>query len=234
VQQAGIDEFERTGNPFPPETLASVRRTKVGIKGPTTTPVGSGFRSVNVQLRKELDLYACLRPCKAYEGFAPAIRGLDLVIMRENTEDLYAGIEYEQGTAEAARMIEVIAELGSKVRPDSGISIKPISIFGSDRIVEAAFDYAKHNGRHKVTAVHKANIMKFTTDCSLTWRARWQRATPRSSSRIASSTTCVTSSCHAPRNTTCWCCEPLRRHRLGPRRRHDRRSRLCRRREHRR
>ena len=162
VQQAGIDEFERTGNPFPPETLASVRRTTVGIKGPTTTPVGSGFRSVNVQLRKELDLYACLRPCKAYEGVRTRYPGLDIVIVRENTEDLYAGIEYEQGSPQAARMIEVIAELGSTVRPDSGISIKPISIFGSERIVEAAFDYAKRNGRRKVTAVHKANIMKFT------------------------------------------------------------------------
>ena len=162
VQQAGIDEFEQTGNPLPDQTLASLRRTKVGLKGPITTPVGSGFRSVNVELRKQLDLYACLRPCKAYEGVRTRFPGLDMVIVRENTEDLYAGIEYERGSPGAERMIEVIAELGSTVREDSGISIKPISVFASERIVEAAFAYAKRNGRRKVTAVHKANIMKFT------------------------------------------------------------------------
>jgi isocitrate dehydrogenase (NAD+) len=162
VQQAGIDEFEASGNPFPPETLASVKRTKVGIKGPTTTPVGSGFRSVNVLLRKELDLYACVRPCKAYAGVRTRFPEVDIVIIRENTEDLYAGIEFEQGTPDNARVRELLAELGSAVREDSGISIKPISIFGSERIVEAAFAYAKERGRRKVTAVHKANIMKFT------------------------------------------------------------------------
>jgi isocitrate dehydrogenase (NAD+) len=162
VQQAGIDEFEASGNPFPPETLASVKRTKVGIKGPTTTPVGSGFRSVNVLLRKELDLYACVRPCKAYAGVRTRFPEVDIVIIRENTEDLYAGIEFEEGTPDNARVRELLAELGSAVREDSGISIKPISIFGSERIVEAAFAYAKERGRRKVTAVHKANIMKFT------------------------------------------------------------------------
>ncbi len=162
LQQAGIDEYESSGNPFPPATLESLKATKVGIKGPTTTPVGSGFRSVNVLLRKELDLYACVRPCKAYPGVRTRFPDTDLVIMRENTEDLYAGIEFERGTPENARLREVLAELGSTVREDSGISIKPISVFGSERIVEAAFDYAKRNDRHKVTAVHKANIMKFS------------------------------------------------------------------------
>ncbi|HWH10942.1 MAG TPA: isocitrate/isopropylmalate family dehydrogenase [Solirubrobacteraceae bacterium] len=162
VQQAGIDAFEATGNPFPDETLASLRRTTVGIKGPTTTPVGSGFRSVNVLLRKELDLYACIRPCKAYAGVRTRFPETDLVIVRENTEDLYAGIEFEEGTAENAELRDALAKLGATVRADAGISIKPISVFGSERIVEAAFAYAKEKGRTKVTAVHKANIMKFS------------------------------------------------------------------------
>jgi isocitrate dehydrogenase (NAD+) len=162
VHEAGIDAFEATGNPFPDETLGSLRRTKVGIKGPTTTPVGSGFRSVNVLLRKELDLYACIRPCKAYAGVRTRFPETDIVIVRENTEDLYAGIEFEQGTPENAELREALAKLGANVRADAGISIKPISIFGSERIVEAAFAYAKDKGRKKVTAVHKANIMKFS------------------------------------------------------------------------
>jgi isocitrate dehydrogenase (NAD+) len=162
VQQAGVDVYEETGNPFPAATLESVMRTKVGIKGPTTTPVGSGFRSVNVLLRKELDLYACLRPCKAYAGVRTRYPETNVVIVRENTEDLYAGIEFERGTPENARVRELLAELGSTVREDSGISVKPISVFGSERIVEYAFDYAKRFGRRKVTAVHKANIMKFS------------------------------------------------------------------------
>jgi isocitrate dehydrogenase (NAD+) len=162
VQQAGIDEYERSGNPFPPATLDSLKRTKVGIKGPTTTPVGSGFRSVNVLLRTELDLYACVRPCKAYDGVRTRFPETDLVIIRENTEDLYVGIEFERGTPQNARLRELLAELGATVREDAGISIKPISVFGSERIVEFAFDYAERNGRRKVTAVHKANIMKFS------------------------------------------------------------------------
>jgi len=161
-QEAGIDEYERHGNPLPEPTLASLRRTGVGIKGPTTTPVGTGFRSVNVLLRKELDLYACIRPCKAYEGVRTRFPETDIVIFRENTEDLYAGIEFELGTEQNARLREFLAELGSPVREDSGISIKPISVSGTERIVEAAFNYAERYGRRKVTAVHKANIMKFT------------------------------------------------------------------------
>ncbi|HVC85624.1 MAG TPA: isocitrate/isopropylmalate dehydrogenase family protein [Solirubrobacteraceae bacterium] len=162
VQQAGIDEYERSGNPFPSATLDSLKRTAVGIKGPTTTPIGSGFRSVNVLLRKELDLYACVRPCKAYAGVRTRFPETDIVIVRENTEDLYAGIEFERGTPENARLRELLAELGSVVREDSGISIRPISVFGTERIVEYAFDYTKRTGRRKVTAVHKANIMKFS------------------------------------------------------------------------
>ncbi|MGH2944254.1 MAG: isocitrate/isopropylmalate dehydrogenase family protein [Solirubrobacteraceae bacterium] len=161
-REAGIDEYERHGNPFPDETLASLKRTGVGIKGPTTTPVGSGFRSVNVLLRKELDLYACIRPCKAYEGVRTRFPETDIVIVRENTEDLYAGIEFERGTGDNARLRAALADLGATVREDAGISIKPISVFGSERIVRAAFDYAVAQGRRKVTAAHKANIMKFS------------------------------------------------------------------------
>jgi isocitrate dehydrogenase (NAD+) len=162
VQQAGVDEYETHGNPFPDATLASIKRTKVGIKGPTTTPVGSGFRSVNVLLRKELDLYACIRPCKAYAGVRTRFPEIDIVIVRENTEDLYAGIEFEQGTEGNAKLRAALADLGATVREDSGISIKPISIFGSERIVRAAFDYAKEHDRKQVIAAHKANIMKFS------------------------------------------------------------------------
>jgi len=160
--EAGIDEYEKHGNPFPDETLASLKRTGVGIKGPTTTPVGSGFRSVNVLLRKELDLYACIRPCKAYEGVRTRFPETDVVVVRENTEDLYAGIEFERGTPANAQLRAALTELGASVREDAGISIKPISVFGSERIVRAAFDYAIAHGRSKVTAAHKANIMKFS------------------------------------------------------------------------
>jgi isocitrate dehydrogenase (NAD+) len=160
--EAGIDAFEAHGNPFPEATLDSLKRTGVGIKGPTTTPVGSGFRSVNVLLRKELDLYACIRPCKAFEGVRTRFPEMDIVIVRENTEDLYAGIEFERGSADNAALREKLAELGAHVREDAGISIKPISVFGTERIVRAAFDYAIAHGRKKVTAGHKANIMKFS------------------------------------------------------------------------
>jgi isocitrate dehydrogenase (NAD+) len=124
--------------------------------------VGSGFRSINVQLRKELDLYACIRPCKLYEGVRSRFDSVDIVIVRENTEDLYAGIEFERGSEENARLRDALSQLGATVREDAGISIKPISVFGSERIVEAAFDYAERYGRRKVTAAHKANIMKFS------------------------------------------------------------------------
>ena len=161
-QPAGVDVYEAEGTPFPDRTLDSLRRTKIGIKGPTTTPVGSGFRSVNVLLRKELDLYACIRPCKAYEGVRTRFPETDIVIVRENTEDLYAGIEFEKGSEDNAKLREFLAGLGSPVREDAGISIKPISVFGSERIVRSAFEYARANGRARVTAAHKANIMKFS------------------------------------------------------------------------
>jgi isocitrate dehydrogenase (NAD+) len=161
-QPAGEDVYAAEGNPFPDRTLESIKRNGVGIKGPTTTPVGSGFRSINVQLRKELDLYACIRPCKLYEGVRSHFDHVDIVIVRENTEDLYAGIEFERGTRENAELREFLAAHDAPVREDAGISIKPISVFGTDRIVEAAFEYAKRNGRRKVTAAHKANIMKFS------------------------------------------------------------------------
>jgi isocitrate dehydrogenase (NAD+) len=160
---AGEDVYREEGDPFPERTLESIKRTGVGIKGPTTTPVGSGFRSINVQLRKELDLYACVRPCKLYEGVRSRFDQVDIVIVRENTEDLYAGIEFEVDSEGAEKLREFVASLDAgTVREHSGISIKPISVFGSDRIVEAAFEYAKRNGRHRVTAAHKANIMKFS------------------------------------------------------------------------
>src|SRR2546421_1220985 len=162
-QPAGEDVYADEGNPFPDRTLESIKRTKVGIKGPTTTPVGSGFRSINVQLRKELDLYACIRPCKLYEGVRSPFDEVDFLIVRENTEDLYAGIEFEVDSEGAEDLREfVAAHDAAQIRAHPGISIKPISVFGSERIVEAAFEYAKNNGRRKVTAAHKANIMKFS------------------------------------------------------------------------
>ena len=164
VQQAGADVMDQFGgNPLPEQTFDSIRRTGVAIKGPITTPVGGGFRSVNVGLRKALDLYAQVRPCKTYEGVRTRFEDVDLVIVRENTEDLYAGIEYEQGQPETVELIEWIESKGGTLRHvDAGISIKPLSVSGTRRVVQFAFDYARRNGRRKVTAVHKANIMKFT------------------------------------------------------------------------
>jgi isocitrate dehydrogenase (NAD+) len=162
-QDAGTDVYEQEGTPMPDRVLESIRSNKLAMKAPITTPVGSGFRSVNVALRKDLDLYACLRPCKAYEGVRTRFPETDIVIVRENHEDLYAGIEFEEGSEDAGKLREVIKELsGKEIRADAGISIKPISIFGTTRIVRAAFEYARENGRRKVTAAHKANIMKFS------------------------------------------------------------------------
>src|SRR5881396_2298702 len=164
VREAGADVMDRHGgNPLPPDVLDAIRETGVALKGPITTPVGGGFRSVNVALRKELDLYGQIRPCKSYPGVRTRFDDVDLIIVRENTEDLYAGIEYEEGTEEVRELIEWIkAHGGDLAHDDAGISIKPISVTGTRRIVEFAFDYARRNGRRKVTAVHKANIMKFT------------------------------------------------------------------------
>ena len=138
-------------------------KNKVAIKGPITTPVGTGFRSVNVAIRRELDLYACLRPSFSIPGNGARYEGIDLVIVRENTEDLYAGIEFAEGSDGARDLIKFAADQGAGIiRPDSGISLKPISITGTRRIVKYAFDYAIANGRKKVTAVHKANILKMS------------------------------------------------------------------------
>jgi isocitrate dehydrogenase (NAD+) len=159
IAHAGVDIMEELGTPLPEETIESVRRNGVALKAPITTPIGSGFRSVNVALRKELDLYACVRPCKSYEGVRSRYSDVDIVIVRENTEDLYAGVEYDLGTDEANHIIDMA---GGKIRTDSAISIKPISVTGSRRIVEYAFDYAVKNNRKKVSAIAKANIMKYT------------------------------------------------------------------------
>ncbi len=164
IQSAGEAIMEANGgNPLPDETLDSIRRNGVALKGPITTPVGGGFRSVNVGLRKELDLYAQVRPCKTYPGVRSRYADVDLVIIRETTEDIYAGIEFEQGTPDALELAAWFEARGETLpRPDSGISIKPISISGTRRVFEFAFDYARRMGRSRVTAVHKANIMKFT------------------------------------------------------------------------
>jgi len=164
VQHAGTDVMEQNdGDPLPQHVLDAISETGVALKGPITTPVGGGFRSVNVGLRKALDLYGQVRPCKSYEGVRSRFEHVDLVVIRENTEDLYAGIEYEQGTEDADELIAWIEGHGGKLRhPDAGISIKPLSVTGTRRIVQFAFDHARRNGRRKVTAVHKANIMKFT------------------------------------------------------------------------
>jgi isocitrate dehydrogenase (NAD+) len=143
--------------------LESIRRNGTALKGPITTPIGKGFRSVNVGLRTALDLYGQVRPCKSYPGVRSRYENVDLIVVRENTEDLYAGVEFEEGTEDADELLDWLASKGyDKIRRDSGISIKPISETGTRQIVEFAFDYARLNGRRKVTAVHKANIMKFT------------------------------------------------------------------------
>jgi isocitrate dehydrogenase (NAD+) len=160
---AGADAREQLGELLPQATLKSIRKNKVAIKGPVTTPVGSGFRSVNVALRKELDLYACLRPCKIYPGAPTIFDKVDIIVVRENTEDLYAGIEFEKGKKETADLRELVAKAtGDKVGEDSAVSLKVISESASRRIARFAFEYARANNRKKVTAAHKANIMKFS------------------------------------------------------------------------
>jgi isocitrate dehydrogenase (NAD+) len=163
VQLAGIVAQEKSGDLLPQATLDSIKLNKVCLKGPITTPIGTGFRSVNVAIRHALDLYACLRPAKSYPGVKSLYKDIDLVIIRENSEDLYAGIEFEIGKPETVRLIKEIMDASrKKIRPDSGISIKPISKTATERIVRFAFEYAIKNNRKKVTAVTKANIMKFT------------------------------------------------------------------------
>lgn len=159
VVEAGVDIMETAGTPLPDNVLESIRKNKVALKGPITTPIGTGFRSVNVALRKELDLYACIRPCKSYQGVRSRYDNIDITIVRENTEDLYAGVEYDVDSPEAQ---QIIGMAGGKIREHAAISIKPMSVFGTRRIVKSAFDYAVENNRKKVTAVCKANIMKYT------------------------------------------------------------------------
>ncbi|HVX11981.1 MAG TPA: isocitrate/isopropylmalate dehydrogenase family protein [Pirellulales bacterium] len=169
VQEAGVDVMERTGTPLPDAVMESVRRTRCALKAPITTPVGTGFRSINVHLRQALGLFACIRPCKQYPGVRTFFNDVpvDIVIVRENTEDLYAGIEFERGKPETGKLVDFINQISPerKVKTaaqETGISIKPISVSGTERIVRCAFDYARANGRKKVTCVHKANIMKHT------------------------------------------------------------------------
>ena len=163
VQHAGVEVMESAGTPLPEETLASIKRNRVALKGPITTPIGTGFRSVNVALRHELGLFACVRPCKSYPGVRSRYTEVDLVLVRENTEDLYAGIEYESGSEDARAVISTLNRLQKRqIRASSGISIKPISPEASERIVRFAFDFARTHGRRRVSCVTKANIMKFT------------------------------------------------------------------------
>jgi len=169
VQEAGLDVMQRCGTPLPDAVMESIRRTRCALKAPITTPVGKGFRSINVYLRQELGLFACIRPCKYYPGVRTFFgdRNVDLVIVRENTEDLYAGIEFEAGKPATGELIDYINRAATERqirsgRDETGVSIKPISVSGTERIVRCAFEYARENGRRKVTAVHKANIMKYS------------------------------------------------------------------------
>jgi len=163
IATAGAEALRQEGNLLPKSTLDSIKKNKVALKGPIITPIGEGFRSVNVAIRQELGLFACVRPAKSYTGVRGPYQNIDLVVIRENSEDLYAGIEFESAQPHTQDLIKKIEEYSKKkIRPDSGISIKPISKYASERIVRFAFEYAQAFGRKKVTAVHKANIMKFT------------------------------------------------------------------------
>jgi isocitrate dehydrogenase (NAD+) len=163
VQQAGAEMMEKCGTNLPDHVIEAIKRTGVSLKGPITTPVGKGVRSANVTLRKKLDLYANVRPAKTYQGLRSRYENVDIIIVRENTEDLYAGLEFRRGTPEQQAVFETIARTtGKHLDPDASISIKYISVAASRRIVKFAFEYARANGRRKVTAVHKANIMKFS------------------------------------------------------------------------
>ncbi len=170
---AGECAFNEYGEWLPQKTLDAIKKYKVAIKGPLTTPVGGGIRSLNVTLRQELDLYACVRPVRYFDGVPSPVKSpekLNVVIFRENTEDVYAGIEYKKGTPEAKKLIAFLEkELGKKVRKDSGIGIKPMSVFGSKRLVRRAIQYAIDKGKRSVTLMHKGNIMKFTEGAFREW-----------------------------------------------------------------
>jgi isocitrate dehydrogenase (NAD+) len=163
VEDAGRTTLEREGETLPPRVLDGIRRSRVALKGPITTPVGTGFRSVNVALRHDLDLFAAVRPTRSLPGVPTRYPGVDLVVIRENTEDLYAGIEFEAGTADTEALREELRALGApEVRPDAGFTLKPISVTGARRIVRFAFEYARANGRERITLGHKANIVRFS------------------------------------------------------------------------
>ncbi|MGH2681863.1 MAG: isocitrate/isopropylmalate dehydrogenase family protein, partial [Actinomycetota bacterium] len=163
VQPAGAAVMEEEGTPLPDRVLDSIRRNRTALKGPITTPVGTGFRSVNVALRQELDLFAAVRPAVSLPGIPSRHPPVDLVVIRENTEDLYAGIEFERGTEPLERLRKILRELaGFEIRPDAGVTVKPISVSGTRRIVRFAFDYARHNRRRTITLGHKANIMRYS------------------------------------------------------------------------
>ena len=163
LQGMGAGAFARTGDPLPEATLASIERNGVALKGPVETPVTSGLRSVNLTLRQHLDLFACVRPCRRYPGVPSVYETVDLIVVRENTEDMYTGIEFEMGTPETRELIGFVGERSSRpIRADTGISVKTISDGASERVVSFAFDRATARGRRLVTAGHKANIMKFT------------------------------------------------------------------------
>ena len=170
---AGEKAFNETGDWLPQETVDVFKEYLIGIKGPLTTPIGGGFRSLNVALRQILDLYVCLRPVRWFQGVPSPVKRpelVDMVIFRENTEDIYAGLEVEAGTPEAAKMIELLHDkFGWEIRPDSGIGIKPVSETGSKRLIRAAIKYAQAHDRKSVTLVHKGNIMKFTEGAFRNW-----------------------------------------------------------------
>ena len=163
VEDAGASTLEREGAALPPRVLDQIRRSRVAIKGPITTPVGSGFRSVNVELRRSLDLFASVRPSRSLAGLPTPYPDVDLVVIRENTEDLYQGIEFERGTPEARELREELLRLsGREVGEDSGFTVKPISVTGARRIVRFALDFVRAQGRRKITLGHKANILWYS------------------------------------------------------------------------
>jgi isocitrate dehydrogenase (NAD+) len=162
VEEAGAVTLAREGTPLPDRILDSIRRTRVALKGPITTPVGRGFRSVNVALRHELDLFAAVRPSRSLPGVPTRHPDVDLVVIRENTEDLYAGIEFERGAPETEELRRKLEELGYEIRKDAGVTVKPISVTGARRIVRFAFEFARTHGRASITLGHKANIMLFS------------------------------------------------------------------------
>jgi isocitrate dehydrogenase (NAD+) len=179
VQPAGLEVMEREGTPLPERVLASIRDTRTALKGPITTPVGAGFRSVNVALRQRLDLFAAVRPATTLPGIRTRHEGVDVVVIRENTEDLYAGIEFERGTPQLDRLRHELMDLaGVDLRADSGVTVKPISVTGTRRIVQFAFDFARRNGRGTITLGHKANIMKFSDGVFLSTSISESRSYP--------------------------------------------------------